>query len=49
MKIRINQEILADVYGSLVWGKVIGFGIEGGKKVVDLDCGRWVYVSQIIG
>jgi hypothetical protein len=49
MKVRIGQQIMADVYGSLVLGEVIGFGVEKGRQVADLDNGRWVYISQIIG
>ena len=46
---KIGQEIMADVYGELVCGMIIGFKEHKGRQVISLDCGRFVYPHQIIG
>jgi hypothetical protein len=48
---KIGQRIqcLITYSGEILEGVIIGFGTHHGKQVIDLDCNRFVYVSQVIG
>lgn len=46
--LKLGYSILARVGNELISGRIIGSGTKNGKTVLDLDNGRFVYLSQII-
>ena len=48
LKIGMRIKALIAYSGEIIEGVIIDFGEHHGRKVADLDCNRFVYLTQII-
>jgi hypothetical protein len=48
-KIGMRIQCMITYSGEIIEGVIIGFGYHKGNPVIDLDCNRFVYLSQVIG
>ena len=49
LKIGMRIQALIAYSGEIIDGVITGFGEHHNRKIIDIDCNRFVYESQIIG